>query len=88
MIQSTPQIIIESRTGNIILEPMRMARLEAFKDAVEPIIDKVFLVLENEEGGEGEQNAKQNIAIMLLKQGSASGNPTGSMRNLYIQVAD
>lgn len=34
MIPSTPQIIIESRSGNIILEPMRMAKLKAFSDAV------------------------------------------------------
>jgi hypothetical protein len=48
MIPSTPQIIIESRTGNIILEPMRMAKLKAFSDAVEPIISQIFTVLESE----------------------------------------
>jgi len=61
MIPSTPQIIIESRTGNIILEPMRMAKLKAFSDAVEPVVSQVFLVLENSE------DAKQNIAQMITK---------------------
>ena len=55
MIPSTPQIVIESRAGNIILEPMRMAKIKAFSDAVEPVVSQVFfLVLESEE------NAKQN----------------------------
>ena len=61
MIPSTPQIIIESRTGNIILEPMRMAKLKAFSDAVEPVITQVFSVLEDTE------NSKQNIVQMITK---------------------
>lgn len=61
MIPSTPQIIIESRAGNIILEPMRMAKLKAFSDAVEPVITQVFAVLEDTE------NSKQNIAQMITK---------------------
>lgn len=61
MIPSTPQIIIESRTGNIILEPMRMAKLKAFSDAVEPVITQVFTVLEDTE------NSKQNIVQMITK---------------------
>ena len=48
MIPSTPQIIIESRTGNIILEPMRMAKLKAFSDAVEPLISHIFDFLEDD----------------------------------------
>lgn len=61
MIPSTPQIIIESRTGNIILEPMRMSKLKAFSDAVEPVVSQVFLVLESSE------DAKQNIVQMITK---------------------
>ena len=61
MIPSTPQIIIESRAGNIILEPMRMAKLKAFSDAVEPVITQVFAVLEDTE------NSKQNIVQMITK---------------------
>lgn len=61
MIPSTPQIVIESRTGNIILEPMRMAKLKAFSDAVEPVITQVFTVLEDTE------NSKQNIVQMITK---------------------
>lgn len=61
MIPSTPQIIIESRSGNIILEPMRMAKLKAFSDAVEPVITQVFAVLEDTE------NSKQNIVQMITK---------------------
>lgn len=61
MIPSTPQIIIESRAGNIILEPMRMAKLKAFSDAVEPVITQVFTVLEDTE------NSKQNIVQMITK---------------------
>ena len=61
MIPSTPQIIIESRTGNIILEPMRMAKLKAFSDVVEPVITQVFAVLEDTE------NSKQNIVQMITK---------------------
>lgn len=61
MIPSTPQIIIESRTGNIILEPMRMAKLKAFSDVVEPVITQVFTVLEDTE------NSKQNIVQMITK---------------------
>lgn len=61
MIPSTPQIVIESRAGNIILEPMRMAKLKAFSDAVEPVITQVFSVLEDTE------NSKQNIVQMITK---------------------
>ena len=61
MIPSTPQIVIESRAGNIILEPMRMAKLKAFSDAVEPVITQVFTVLEDTE------NSKQNIVQMITK---------------------
>ena len=61
MIPSTPQIIIESRAGNIILEPMRMAKLKAFSDVVEPVITQVFTVLEDTE------NSKQNIVQMITK---------------------
>lgn len=61
MIPSTPQIVIESRAGNIILEPMRMAKLKAFSDVVEPVITQVFSVLEDTE------NSKQNIVQMITK---------------------
>ena len=61
MIPSTPQIVIESRAGNIILEPMRMAKLKAFSDVVEPVITQVFAVLEDTE------NSKQNIVQMITK---------------------
>ncbi len=61
MIPSTPQIIAETRAGNIILEPMRMAKLKAFSDAVEPVITQVFTVLEDTE------NSKQNIVQMITK---------------------
>lgn len=61
MIPSIPKITINSRLGDIVLEPVRMGRLEAFSQAVEPIIGEVFSVLEDSE------NSKKNIFQMISK---------------------
>lgn len=61
MIPSIPKITINSRLGDIVLEPMRMAKLKAFSHAVEPVITQVFTVLEDTE------NSKQNIVQMITK---------------------
>lgn len=42
MIPSIPKITINSRLGDIILEPMRMAKLKSFSHAVEPLISHIF----------------------------------------------
>jgi len=72
MIPSTPQIITETRTGNIILEPMRMAKLKVFSEAVEPIIGQIFSMLENKESdkteeSENKDNFNQGILQMINK---------------------
>lgn len=61
MIPSIPKITINSRLGDIILEPMRMAKLKAFSESVEPIISQIFTVLESD------SDAKQNIIQMITK---------------------
>lgn len=62
MLPTIPQITIPLRGhDNIILEPMRMAKLKAFSDAVEPVITQVFTLLEDE------QNSKQNIVQMITQ---------------------
>lgn len=62
MLPTIPQITIALRgDNNIILEPMRMAKLKAFSDAVEPVITQVFAVIEDA------QNSKQNIVQMITK---------------------
>ena len=62
MLPTIPQITIPLRGhDNIILEPMRMVKLKAFSDAVEPVITQVFTLLEDE------QNSKQNIVQMITQ---------------------
>ena len=62
MLPTIPQIAIPLRgPDNIILEPMRMVKLKAFSDAVEPVITQVFTLLEDE------QNSKQNIVQMITQ---------------------
>lgn len=67
-----PQITLETRSGNITLEPMRMAKLKSFSQAVEPIIGQIFSMLDSEEDSknkesENKDNFKQSILQMINK---------------------
>lgn len=67
MIPSTPQITINSRLGDIILEPMRMARLKSFSHAVEPLISHIFDFLEDDfEKSDSEKQEKIKSSILPL----------------------
>lgn len=65
MIPSIPKITINSRLGDIILEPMRMAKLKAFSDAVEPLISHIFDFLEDD--SEKQEKIKSSILPLINK---------------------
>ena len=67
MIPSIPKITINSRLGDIILEPMRMSKLKSFSQAVEPIIGQIFSMLDSDESSENKNDFKQGILQMINK---------------------
>lgn len=67
MIPSIPKITISSRLGDIILEPMRMAKLKAFSIAVEPLISHIFDFLEDDsEKSDSEKQEKIKSGLLTL----------------------
>lgn len=66
MIPSIPKITINSRLGDIVLEPMRMAKLKSFSHAVEPLISHIFDFLEDDKSEKSDSEKQEKIKSSIL----------------------